>query len=92
MPSSFRCCCVGLAHILILCLWCHRFNAPTCTTKICLLTTGVGALGLTLTGADRVVVTDPSWNPSVDAQAVDRAYRIGQTKNVITYRLIMCGT
>ncbi len=47
---------------------------------ICMLTTQVGGVGLTLTGADRVIIIDPSWNPSTDAQAVDRAYRIGQTK------------
>ena len=57
-----------------------------------LLTTQVGGVGLTLTGADRVVIFDPSWNPATDAQAVDRAYRIGQAKNVIIYRLITCGT
>eukprot|EP00049_Salpingoeca_infusionum_P002493 m.57583 g.57583 ORF g.57583 m.57583 type:complete len:527 (+) comp11607_c0_seq4:669-2249(+) len=44
-----------------------------------LLTTQVGGVGLTLTGADRVIIYDPSWNPSNDAQAVDRAY-------VIVYR------
>ncbi|GFH08860.1 uncharacterized protein HaLaN_03895 [Haematococcus lacustris] len=52
----------------------------------------VGGLGLTLTAANRVVIVDPSWNPSVDNQAVDRAYRIGQTRNVVVYRLITCGT
>ncbi|UPR03571.1 SWI/SNF chromatin remodeling complex protein [Chloropicon primus] len=57
-----------------------------------LLTTGVGGLGLTLTEANRVVVVDPAWNPSVDNQSVDRAYRIGQTRNVVVYRLITCGT
>ena len=57
-----------------------------------LLTTGVGGLGLTLTEADRVVVVDPNWNPSTDNQSVDRAYRIGQTRNVVVYRLITCGT
>ncbi|XP_076946874.1 protein CHROMATIN REMODELING 24-like [Bidens hawaiensis] len=57
-----------------------------------LLTSQVGGLGLTLTKADRVIVADPAWNPSTDNQSVDRAYRIGQTKDVIVYRLMTCGT
>ncbi|KAL4223045.1 DNA excision repair protein ERCC-6-like [Mactra antiquata] len=60
--------------------------------SVFLLTTQVGGVGLTLTAADRVVIFDPSWNPAVDAQAVDRAFRIGQDKNVVVYRLITCGT
>ncbi|KAL0464489.1 UNVERIFIED_CONTAM: protein CHROMATIN REMODELING 24 [Sesamum latifolium] len=59
---------------------------------IFLLTTQVGGLGLTLTNADRVIVVDPAWNPSTDNQSVDRAYRIGQKKDVIVYRLMTCGT
>jgi len=59
---------------------------------VMLLTSGVGGLGLTLTAADRVVILDPSWNPSTDNQAVDRAFRIGQTRDVVVYRLITCGT
>ncbi|GAB4855701.1 hypothetical protein Ancab_024343 [Ancistrocladus abbreviatus] len=59
---------------------------------IFLLTSQVGGLGLTLTNADRVIVVDPAWNPSTDNQSVDRAYRIGQMKDVIVYRLMTCGT
>ncbi|XBI60835.1 hypothetical protein VPH35_041711 [Triticum aestivum] len=60
--------------------------------QIFLLTTQVGGLGLTLTKAARVIVVDPAWNPSTDNQSVDRAYRIGQTKDVIVYRLMTSGT
>jgi superfamily II DNA or RNA helicase len=60
--------------------------------SVFLLTTLVGGVGLTLTAATRVVIFDPSWNPTTDAQAVDRVYRIGQKENVVVYRLITCGT
>lgn len=62
------------------------------TISVFLLTTQVGGVGLTLTGADRVIIYDPSWNPATDAQAVDRVYRIGQNKSVVVYRLITCST
>jgi len=57
-----------------------------------LLTTRVGGLGVNLTGADRCVIYDPDWNPSTDAQARERAWRIGQSKEVTVYRLITAGT
>ncbi|XP_010565403.1 PREDICTED: DNA excision repair protein ERCC-6-like [Haliaeetus leucocephalus] len=71
-----------------------RINAFQCNKdySIFLLTTQVGGVGITLTAASRVVIFDPSWNPATDAQAVDRAYRIGQKENVVIYRLITCGT
>ncbi|KAJ3670832.1 hypothetical protein LUZ60_008258 [Juncus effusus] len=57
-----------------------------------LLTTQAAGQGITLTKADRVILVDPSWNPSLDNQSVDRAYRIGQKRNVQVFRLITCGT
>ncbi|KAH7307563.1 hypothetical protein KP509_22G065500 [Ceratopteris richardii] len=59
---------------------------------IFLLTSKVGGLGLTLTAANRVIIVDPAWNPSTDNQSVDRAYRIGQKRDVIIYRLMTSGT
>ncbi|NXT75869.1 ERC6L protein, partial [Zapornia atra] len=72
----------------------RRINAFQSNKDCCvfLLTTQVGGVGITLTAASRVVIFDPSWNPATDAQAVDRAYRIGQKENVVIYRLITCGT
>uniref|UniRef100_A0A8D2N271 DNA excision repair protein ERCC-6-like n=1 Tax=Zonotrichia albicollis TaxID=44394 RepID=A0A8D2N271_ZONAL len=72
----------------------RRINAFQSSTdySVFLLTTQVGGVGITLTAASRVVIFDPSWNPATDAQAVDRAYRIGQKENVVIYRLITCGT
>ncbi|KAG8434918.1 hypothetical protein GDO86_013039 [Hymenochirus boettgeri] len=57
-----------------------------------LLTTRVGGLGVNLTGANRVIIYDPDWNPSTDTQARERAWRIGQKKQVTVYRLLTAGT
>ena len=57
-----------------------------------LLTTKVGGLGVNLTGADRVIIFDPDWNPSTDMQAKERAWRIGQHRHVTIFRLLMAGT
>lgn len=53
-----------------------------------LISLKAGGIGLNLTAADYVYIVDPWWNPAVEQQAIDRAHRIGQTKNVIAYRLI----
>jgi DNA excision repair protein ERCC-6 len=55
---------------------CQQFNADP-SIFCCLLTTKVGGFGLNLTGANRVVILDPDWNPANDNQAVDRVCRIG---------------
>jgi DNA excision repair protein ERCC-6 len=57
-----------------------------------LLTTKVGGVGVNLTGANRVVIVDPDWNPSTDEQARERAWRLGQKNPVTVYRLISTGT
>ncbi|KAJ2845871.1 DNA repair protein rhp26, partial [Coemansia brasiliensis] len=57
-----------------------------------LLTTKVGGLGINLTGADRVILFSPDWNPSSDMQARERAWRLGQSRNVAVYRLMTAGT
>ncbi|KAJ2004915.1 DNA repair protein rhp26, partial [Coemansia thaxteri] len=57
-----------------------------------LLTTKVGGVGINLTGADRVILYSPDWNPSSDMQARERAWRLGQTRDVAIYRLMTAGT
>uniref|UniRef100_A0A7P0T9G4 DNA excision repair protein ERCC-6 n=1 Tax=Homo sapiens TaxID=9606 RepID=A0A7P0T9G4_HUMAN len=68
-----------------------RYNEDT-SIFVFLLTTRVGGLGVNLTGANRVVIYDPDWNPSTDTQARERAWRIGQKKQVTVYRLLTAGT
>ena len=57
-----------------------------------ILTTRAGGLGINLTGANRVVIIDPDWNPANDLQARERAWRVGQTRDVAVYRLVTGGT
>jgi TATA-binding protein-associated factor len=59
---------------------------------VLLLTTHVGGLGLNLTSADTVVFLEHDWNPMKDLQAMDRAHRLGQTRCVNVYRLLMRDT
>lgn len=69
----------------------RKFNEDV-SIDVLLLTTHVGGLGLTLTGADTVIFVEHDWNPMKDLQAMDRAHRIGQKRVVNVYRLITKGT
>src|SRR3984957_3322725 len=79
-------------------VYCYRavclILTPHCRSDIFvfLLSTRAGGLGINLTAADTVVFYDHDWNPSNDAQAMDRAHRLGQTRQVTVYRLITKGT
>src|SRR5207237_3814839 len=64
----------------------HFQNDPDC--KLFLISLKAGGLGLNLTAAEYVFLLDPWWNPAVEAQAIDRTHRIGQTRPVFAYRLI----
>jgi SNF2 family DNA or RNA helicase len=56
--------------------------------RLFLISLKAGGLGLNLTAAEYVFLLDPWWNPAVEAQAIDRAHRIGQERHVFAYRLI----
>src|SRR5258708_4018310 len=65
----------------------ERFQTdPDC--KLFLISLKAGGVGLNLTAAEYVFLLDPWWNPAVEAQAIDRAHRIGQARQVFAYRLI----
>jgi superfamily II DNA or RNA helicase len=65
----------------------ERFQTDP-NVKLFLISLKAGGLGLNLTAAEYVFLLDPWWNPAVEAQAIDRAHRIGQTRQVFAYRLI----
>ena len=69
---------------------CNRFNEGE--RDIFLISLKAGGTGLNLTGADTVILYDLWWNPAVEAQAADRAYRMGQKNDVQVIKLIARGT
>ncbi|XP_028395196.1 DNA excision repair protein ERCC-6-like [Dendronephthya gigantea] len=69
----------------------EKFNKDS-SIFVFLLTTRVGGLGVNLIGANRVIIYDPDWNPGTDMQARERAWRVGQRKDVTIYRLLTTGT
>ncbi|KAK6119320.1 hypothetical protein DH2020_046939 [Rehmannia glutinosa] len=68
------------------------FNDPQSESKVMLASTRCCSEGISLVGASRVILLDVVWNPSVERQAISRAYRIGQKKFVYTYHLMTSGT
>ena len=69
----------------------ERFNDREGEVRVLLLSTKACGEGVTLTGASRVVFMDVVWNPAVQRQAIHRAFRIGQTKVVHVYSLVVAG-
>ncbi|KAK2806796.1 hypothetical protein FQN50_005658 [Emmonsiellopsis sp. PD_5] len=65
-----------------------EYNRPGSEKFVFLLTTRAGGLGINLTSADIVILYDSDWNPQADLQAMDRAHRIGQTKQVVVFRFV----
>ncbi|KAL8743104.1 MAG: hypothetical protein Q9190_004512 [Brigantiaea leucoxantha] len=65
-----------------------EYNGPGSDKFVFLLTTRAGGLGINLTSADIVILFDSDWNPQADLQAMDRAHRIGQTKQVMVFRFV----
>ncbi|KAF9606092.1 hypothetical protein IFM89_023115 [Coptis chinensis] len=70
----------------------NNFNDPSSKVKVLLASTKACREGINLVGASRIVLLDVVWNPSVERQAISRAYRIGQKKVVFAYHLITSGT
>lgn len=62
------------------------------TKTVCLVSLRAGAYGLNLTCASQCVILDPFWNPFIEAQAIDRIHRIGQSKEVLVHRIVIAGT
>jgi SNF2 family DNA or RNA helicase len=70
----------------------ERFQTDPECSGVLSLSLKAGGVGLNLPAAEYVFLLDPWWNPASEAQAIDRAHRIGQTKTVFAYRLLARGT
>lgn len=77
-------CCI--VYYIFCVLFYHLYSSDI---FVFLLSTRAGGLGINLTAADTVIFYDSDWNPTVDQQAMDRAHRLGQTKQVIVFYIIL---
>ncbi|KAF4124468.1 Superfamily II DNA or RNA helicase, SNF2 family [Geosmithia morbida] len=69
----------------------HAFRSKA-DVRVILVSLRAGNAGLNLTAASRVIILDPFWNPYIEMQAIDRAYRIGQSREVVVYRILTTDT
>ena len=70
----------------------NSFNARFTSKRLFLLSARAGGVGLNITGASRVILLEPAWNPAVDAQSIARSWRFGQQRHVFVYRFFLSGT
>ena len=70
----------------------NSFNSRFTEKRLFVLSARAGGVGLNITGASRVVMLEPAWNPAIDAQSIARSWRFGQTKDVYVYRLFLSGS
>ncbi|CAF4832314.1 unnamed protein product, partial [Rotaria sp. Silwood1] len=83
----------GKTKIILRKSYIETFNDPSNSrVRLFLISTTAGGIGINLTASNRIIVFDASWNPSNDAQALFRSYRLGQKKSVYVYRFVSHGT
>ena len=70
----------------------NSFNSRFTNKRLFVLSARAGGVGLNITGASRVVMLEPAWNPAIDAQSIARSWRFGQTRTVYVYRLFLSGS
>ena len=70
----------------------NSFNHRYTSKRLFILSARAGGVGLNITGASRVVMLEPAWNPAIDLQSIARAWRFGQTRKVFVYRLFVAGS
>ncbi|KAM7455302.1 hypothetical protein BLSTO_03947 [Blastocystis sp. subtype 1] len=70
----------------------NSFNARLTPKRLFLLSARAGGVGLNITGASRVVMVEPAWNPAIDSQSIARSWRFGQTRPVFVYRFFLSGS